>query len=32
MCQATNIGGIVKDISSLIVQEDPTPSNYYQQT
>lgn len=28
MCQATNIGGIVRDISSLIVQEEPTPSNY----
>lgn len=26
MCQATNIGGTVRDISSLIVQEEPTPS------
>ncbi|KAL1123314.1 hypothetical protein AAG570_002400 [Ranatra chinensis] len=26
MCQATNIGGITRDISSLIVQEEPTPT------
>lgn len=26
MCQATSIGGRVRDISSLIVQEQPTPS------
>ncbi|KAG8235847.1 hypothetical protein J437_LFUL015640 [Ladona fulva] len=26
MCQATNIGGMTRDISSLVVQEDPTPS------
>ncbi len=29
MCQAANIGGLTRDISSLIVQEEPTPSNYY---
>ncbi|XP_073991305.1 follistatin-related protein 5-like isoform X2 [Rhodnius prolixus] len=27
MCQATNIGGVTRDISSLIVQEIPTPRN-----
>ncbi|KAK7603150.1 hypothetical protein V9T40_003149 [Parthenolecanium corni] len=26
MCQAANIGGLTRDISSLIVQEDPTPT------
>lgn len=26
MCQGTNIGGTVRDISSLIVQDEPTPS------
>ncbi len=26
MCQATNIGGTFRDISSLIVQDEPTPS------
>lgn len=26
MCQAANVGGITRDISSLIVQEVPTPS------
>lgn len=26
MCQATNYGGVVRDISSLIVQEEPQPS------
>ncbi|XP_014246799.1 follistatin-related protein 5-like isoform X2 [Cimex lectularius] len=26
MCQATNIGGVTRDISSLIVQEEPTPT------
>ena len=28
MCQATNVGGMTRDISSLVVQEDPTPSKY----
>ena len=26
MCQASNVGGMTRDISSLVVQEDPTPS------
>lgn len=26
MCEATNIGGFTRDISSLVVQEQPTPS------
>ncbi|XP_014287301.1 follistatin-related protein 5 isoform X2 [Halyomorpha halys] len=26
MCQASNIGGVTRDISSLIVQEEPTPT------
>jgi hypothetical protein len=26
MCQASNVGGVTRDISSLVVQEDPTPS------
>lgn len=26
MCQAANIGGLTRDISSLIVQQEPTPS------
>ncbi|XP_043473135.1 follistatin-related protein 5-like isoform X1 [Leptopilina heterotoma] len=26
MCQATSIGGLTRDISSLVVQEQPTPS------
>lgn len=26
MCQATSIGGVTRDISSLVVQEQPTPS------
>lgn len=26
MCQGTNIGGTFRDISSLIVQDEPTPS------
>ncbi|XP_075233144.1 follistatin-related protein 5-like isoform X3 [Lycorma delicatula] len=26
MCQAVNVGGMTRDISSLIVQEDPTPT------
>lgn len=26
MCVATNTAGIVRDISSLVVQDDPTPS------
>ncbi|CAG2067962.1 unnamed protein product, partial [Timema podura] len=25
MCQAVNIGGMTRDISSLVVQEEPTP-------
>lgn len=28
MCQATSIGGLTRDISSLVIQEQPTPSNY----
>ncbi|XP_066246527.1 follistatin-related protein 5-like [Euwallacea similis] len=27
MCQATNIGGLTRDISSLVVQEQPTPQS-----
>ncbi|GJQ68334.1 hypothetical protein Trydic_g16928 [Trypoxylus dichotomus] len=27
MCQATNIGGLTRDISSLVVQEQPTPTS-----
>ncbi|XP_049818576.1 follistatin-related protein 5-like [Aethina tumida] len=27
MCQATSIGGLTRDISSLVVQEQPTPSS-----
>ncbi|XP_069700035.1 follistatin-related protein 5-like isoform X2 [Periplaneta americana] len=30
MCQATNVGGMTRDISSLVVQEDPTPSTSIQ--
>lgn len=26
MCQASSIGGVTRDISSLVVQEQPTPS------
>lgn len=26
MCQATSIGGLTRDISSLVIQEQPTPS------
>lgn len=26
MCQATSVGGMARDISSLIVQENPAPS------
>lgn len=26
MCQATSVGGVTRDISSLVVQEQPTPS------
>jgi hypothetical protein len=26
MCQASNVGGVTRDISSLVVQEDPSPS------
>lgn len=26
MCQASNVGGVTRDISSLVVQEDPTPT------
>nr|XP_018913078.1 PREDICTED: follistatin-related protein 5-like isoform X1 [Bemisia tabaci] len=26
MCQASNIGGVTRDISSLIIQEQPTPT------
>lgn len=26
MCQATSIGGVTRDISSLVVQEQPAPS------
>ena len=26
MCQATSFSGVTKDISSLVVQEQPTPS------
>ncbi|KDR16550.1 Follistatin-related protein 5 [Zootermopsis nevadensis] len=26
MCQATSVGGMTRDISSLVVQEDPTPT------
>lgn len=29
MCQATNVGGLTRDISSLVVQEQPTPSMYF---
>ena len=28
MCQATSVGGMARDISSLIVQENPAPSMY----
>lgn len=28
MCQARNKGGLTRDISSLIVQQEPTPSKY----
>jgi hypothetical protein len=28
MCQATSVGGMTRDISSLVVQEDPTPSEW----
>ncbi|CAD7093985.1 unnamed protein product [Hermetia illucens] len=31
MCQATNIGGEVRDISSLIVQEEPTPTTLFEE-
>ncbi|KAF5303953.1 hypothetical protein FQA39_LY01738 [Lamprigera yunnana] len=27
MCQATNIGGLTRDISSLVVQDQPTPTS-----
>lgn len=30
MCQASNIGGTIRDISSVIVQEEPTPSKFLQ--
>lgn len=26
MCQASNVGGLTRDISSLVVQEEPTPT------
>ena len=26
MCQASSVGGLARDISSLVVQEDSTPS------
>lgn len=26
MCQATSVGGLTRDISSLVVQEEPAPS------
>lgn len=26
MCQASSIGGVTRDISSLVVQDQPTPS------
>lgn len=26
MCQATSVGGLTRDISSLVIQEQPTPS------
>lgn len=29
MCQASSIGGITRDISSLVVQEQPTPSKLH---
>lgn len=29
MCQATNVGGLTRDISSLVVQEQPTPSKLF---
>lgn len=28
MCEATSIGGLTRDISSLVIQEEPTPSEY----
>lgn len=28
MCQATSVGGVTRDISSLVVQEQPTPSEF----
>lgn len=28
MCQAKNKGGLTRDISSLIVQQEPTPSKW----
>ncbi|KAL7644797.1 UNVERIFIED_CONTAM: hypothetical protein RMT77_004610 [Armadillidium vulgare] len=31
MCQATSIGGIARDISSLVVQENPTPTGIQQE-
>lgn len=29
MCQATSVGGMARDISSLIVQENPAPSTSF---
>lgn len=29
MCQASNTGGVTRDISSLIIQEVLTPSGFY---
>ena len=29
MCQATSIGGLTRDISSLVIQEQPTPSKFF---
>lgn len=29
MCQASSIGGVTRDISSLVVQEQPTPSKSF---
>lgn len=28
MCQASSIGGVARDISSLVVQDDSTPSKF----
>lgn len=28
MCQASSVGGLTRDISSLVVQDEPSPSKY----